>query len=114
MWTCVELVEGEPPNGELKPIKVMEKIANSPPKIEEIIDVQEHTDMFIDFVRLCIEIDPSIRPSAEELLKHPFITKLAKGKEYLAGQRLNDIERKERRDISMGEPSRTQIQGILN
>jgi serine/threonine-protein kinase 24/25/MST4 len=80
--TCVELVEGEPPNGDLKPGKVMEKIANSPPKVEDIIDLQEHTDEFIDFVRLCLEIDPSKRPTAGELLKHPFITKLAQGKEY--------------------------------
>ena len=93
--TCVELVEGEPPNGELKPQKVMEKIVNSPPKAEDVIDIEEHTDEFIDFVRLCIEIDPSKRPSAEELLKHPFITKLAQGKEYLANLIKNNIKKVE-------------------
>ena len=94
--TCVELVEGEPPNGDLKPGKVMEKIATSPPKVEDIIDLQEHTDEFIDFVRLCLELDPSKRPTAEELLKHPFITKLAQGKEYLADlikKNINEVER---------------------
>ena len=82
--TCVELVEGEPPNGDLKPMKVMEKIACNPPKVEDIINVDEHTDEFTDFVRLCLEIDPSERPTAAQLIKHPFITKLAQGKKYLA------------------------------
>ena len=93
--TCVELVEGEPPNGEMKPGKVMEKIACSPPKVEEIIDPNEHTDEFIDFVRLCLEVDPSKRPDAAQLLKHPFITKLAQGREYLANlvnTHINEVE----------------------
>ena len=94
--TCVELVEGEPPNGDLKPGKVMEKIAITPPKVEDIIDVEEHTDEFIDFVRLCLEINPSKRPTASQLLKHPFITKLAQGKEYLAKLIENNIDLVER------------------
>ena len=94
--TCVELVEGEPPNGDLKPEKVMKKIGDSPPKIEEIIDVKEHTDEFIDFVRLCLEVVPSKRPTAEQLLKHDFITKLAQGKEYLANLIKNNIHEVER------------------
>ena len=89
--TCVELVEGEPPNGDLKPKKVMEKIACTPPRVEDIIDVNEHTDEFIDFVILCLEIDPDKRPTASQLIKHPFITKFAKGKEYLANLIKNNI-----------------------
>ena len=81
--TCVELVEGEPPNGSVRPREVMEKIRTSPPKVEEIIDKEEHTDEFIDFVRLCLEIDPAKRPTAEELLNHNFITGLSQGREYL-------------------------------
>jgi serine/threonine protein kinase len=93
--TCVELVEGEPPNGDLKPMKVMEKIACNPPKVEDIINVDEHTDEFIDFVRLCLEIDPSERPTAAQLIKHPFITKLAQGKKYLAELIKNNIDKVE-------------------
>ena len=89
--TCVELVEGEPPNGDLKPKKVMEKIACTPPRVEDIIDVNEYTDDFIDFVTLCLEIDLDKRPTASQLIKHPFITKLAKGKEYLADLIKNTI-----------------------
>ena len=101
--TCVELVEGEPPNGDLKPGKVMEKIAITPPRVEDIIDVDEHTDEFIDFVRLCLEINPSKRPNASQLLKHPFITKLAQGKEYLAKLIENNIDLVERYRIEEEE-----------
>ena len=93
--TCVELVEGEPPNGDLKPMKVMEKIACNPPKVEDIINLDEHTDEFIDFVRLCLEINPNDRPTAEQLIKHPFITKLAHGKEYLANLIRENIDKVE-------------------
>ena len=94
--TCLELVEGEPPYGEMKPAMVMEKIANDPPKAEDIIDVNEHTDDFVNFVNLCLEVNPINRPSAKELIKHPFITKLAKGKKYLkklVEEHLNEVEK---------------------
>ena len=81
--TCLELVEGEPPFAELNPDEVMEQIANNPPKAEDIIDPKEHTDDFINFVNLCLEINPKKRPSADILIKHPFIEKLSKKKEYL-------------------------------
>ena len=81
--TCLELVEGEPPFADLYPDEVMEKIANNPPKAEDIIDPKEHTNEFINFVNLCLEINPKKRPTADILIKHPFIVKLSKKKEYL-------------------------------
>ena len=81
--TCLELVEGEPPFADLNPDEVMLKIANNPPKAEDIIDPKEHTDEFIDFVNLCLELNPNKRPSADILIKHPFIVKLSKKEEFL-------------------------------
>ena len=93
--TCLELVEGEPPFGDLNPDEVMKKITNSPPKAADIINVKEHTKDFINFVNLCLEIDPKKRPNANILIKHPFITKLARGREYLAKlieNHINEVE----------------------
>ena len=94
--TCLELAEGEPPYGDLKPEEVMEKIAKKPPKAGDIIDVREHTEDFINFVNRCLEIDPKKRPSADLLIKEPFIQKLAKGKEYLSKlikQHISEVEK---------------------
>ena len=81
--TCVELLEGEPPFSKLKPKNVMEKIAKKPPRVDEIIDLNEHTYEFKSFIEHCLEIDPKKRYTAEELLKHEFITKFTKGRKYL-------------------------------
>ena len=120
--TCMELVEGEPPYGDLKPEEVMEKIAKNPPKAGDIIDVKEHTDDFIDFVNKCLEINPNKRPTANMLINHPFIKKLARGNEYLAQlieqhidevekfridkeEYLNNKENKENENINFNEPN---------
>ena len=34
---------------------------------------------FRDFVRLCLQKDPYMRPPAEQLLEHPFIKRVRKG-----------------------------------
>ena len=94
--TCLELVEGEPPFADLNPDEVMLKISNNPPKAEDIIDPKEHTDEFIDFVNLCLEINPNKRPSADILIKHPFIVKLSKKKEFLKqliNEHIDEVEK---------------------
>ena len=94
--TCLELVEGEPPFSDLNPDEVMEQVAKNPPKAENIIDPKEHTKDFINFVNLCLEINPNKRPSADILIKHPFIKKLSKGKEYLSKLIENHIDEVEK------------------
>ena len=81
--TCVELIEGEPPFSDMKPKNVMEKIAKNPPKVNEIIDFNEHTYEFKSFIEHCLEIDPKKRYSADELLNHDFIIKFSKGRRYM-------------------------------
>ena len=81
--TCVELIEGEPPFSDLKPKSVIEKIAKKPPSVDEIVDFNEHTYEFKSFIEHCLEKDPKKRYSADELLKHDFITKFSKGRKYM-------------------------------
>ena len=94
--TCIELVEGEPPFSDLKPKMVMEKISKNPPRVDEIIDFNEHTYEFKSFIEHCLEVDPNKRYSAEELLKHEFITKFSKGRKYMINlikEHEDDIEK---------------------
>ena len=94
--TCIEMVEGEPPNSELKPRCAIEKISRDPPSVDELLSSDIHTDEFIDFVRKCLEINPAKRPSAKQLLNHNFIVTFSKGTKYinnLIKRHLKDVEK---------------------
>ena len=93
--TCVEMIEGEPPNGQLKPRFAMEKIGKDPPSADKLLKGAKYSEEFKDFVRKCLEINQYKRPNAKELLKHSFITKFNKGKDFiknLVKKHMKDIE----------------------
>ncbi|KAJ5082132.1 hypothetical protein N7532_011175 [Penicillium argentinense] len=85
--TAIELACGDPPYADIHPMKVLFLIPKNPPPTLN----GSFTKHFKQFVELCLRRDPKERPSARELLEHPFIKK-AKRTTYLTEL----IERAER------------------
>lgn len=94
--TALELAKGEPPYSDIHPMKVLFLIPKNPPPTLQ----GDYSKPFKDFVDLCLKRSPQERPSAKELLKHPFIRR-AKKTTYLTEL----IERYERWQAVHGDQS---------
>merc|ERR1719284_299990 len=107
--TLIEFAQMEPPFHEMTPMRVLLKIQKSdPPKLDH---PNRWSREFNDFLKQCLVKDANRRPSAQELLKHPFIRDardkkplldlLAEFKAEIINEEEMDIEEEEKLEESV-------------
>ncbi|KAF9299977.1 signal transducing kinase of the PAK [Mortierella antarctica] len=70
---AIEMLEGEPPYLNENPLRALYLIAtNGTPALQHPEKISAD---FTDFLSQCLEVDPEKRPTATQLLRHPFIVK---------------------------------------
>ncbi|PWN25863.1 kinase-like protein [Jaminaea rosea] len=107
--TALELSQGHAPHSRLPPVKVLLKtLSEDPPQLDRTGGAHKYSKQFDDFIRSCLQKDPEKRPTAERLLKHPFL-KGAKPPRHLASTILVNLpplaERQENRRRAMSMAS---------
>ncbi|XP_071316635.1 serine/threonine-protein kinase 10 [Trachinotus anak] len=69
--TLIELAQIEPPHHELNPMRVLLKIAKSePPNLEQ---PHKWSQEFKDFLKKALDKNTETRPTAAQLMEHPFV-----------------------------------------
>jgi len=77
----MEMAEGEPPYMEFPPLRALFLITTK--GIPPLKEPEKWSDDFKDFVAKALIKDVDDRPSAEELIKHPFLKKACTGSEFI-------------------------------
>ena len=81
--TALELAQGSAPFAKFKPMKVIYlTLSNNPPTLNRHGPHNKYSKSFKEMIDMCLQRDPTKRPTAEALLKHSFF-KQAKKKNYL-------------------------------
>ncbi|CEP11448.1 hypothetical protein [Parasitella parasitica] len=70
---AIEMIEGEPPYLNENPLRALYLIANN--GTPDLQNPESLSDILRDFLFLSLQVDPSFRPTAAELLRHPFLRK---------------------------------------
>ncbi|KAB8766469.1 hypothetical protein FH972_026629 [Carpinus fangiana] len=66
--TIYEMVTGHPPHAHV-PMEFLNTVVDDPPRLDQ----DEYPANLCDFVAFCLESDPEKRPSAAQILEHPYI-----------------------------------------
>lgn len=105
--TAIELATGSAPYAKFAPLKVlMMTIANEPPTLDTSNCKWRFSRSFRDLIALCLQKDPTKRPTAAALLKHSFFRQ-AKKKEYLVKSLMKDLPAIGERQSSKRVPAAT-------
>ncbi|XP_054984213.1 serine/threonine-protein kinase 10 [Sorex araneus] len=76
--TLIEMAQIEPPHHELNPMRVLLKIAKSDPPT--LLTPSKWSADFRDFLKMALDKSPESRPSATQLLEHPFVRGVSSNK----------------------------------
>ncbi|KAJ3088988.1 Serine/threonine-protein kinase 4 [Quaeritorhiza haematococci] len=72
--TAIEIAEKNPPLSDIHPMRALYLIPNSDLGLAK---PKNWSKTFVDFIACCLIKDPAKRPSAAQLLQHPFLAKAA-------------------------------------
>lgn len=89
--TILELAHGHAPFARFPPMKVLLMTLQNPPPTLEEADNKTFSKALRELVALCLQKDPTRRPTAAKLLEHRFFRGAAKGSDYLVKYLLADL-----------------------
>ena len=109
--TAIELADGYPPYSNIHPLRAIIMIPNRPPP--HLADESKWSKEFVDFVAQCLTKDPNQRPSAQQLLEHPFVAATVEKLRHSRGSsntmknmlaRLRELKRQAKREHAAAKP----------
>jgi len=71
--TVYEMATGQPPNARIMPERLHKFLATAPKLLGD-----QYSPALVEFVAFCLDITPETRPTAESILRHPFIANTSK------------------------------------